>query len=512
MSEEEEVSTYFEIYKEPLPKELPPKTISFIINPTLNDIWTRLGYRDPEKASETNKLDIALTEAYLKFMADTVNKFDETIHNIHDHKKEFQRLKKIYGDKNSKLEVSDHLTLIEQENLTNQAIEKLHKKYAPRLELLKTLCSKCKKHFDKLGIEEDARGDYNELGDTDYSQERVEGFKQTLASLKKEESNRFNTYMSCEKSIRSISKELDEPLSDQVTFVLANELVDTDSLTVLTQASEDLTALKMQRYKELDELIEKVQLLYRILMIQPEDQLEIFRSTDGSRKPITPTLKVLDSLKSELKQLQAVKNENRKALIDRFQEEIDQICDKMRVPEKLRPRYVGLNLDEKLDFMEATASSMRDRLAKTGPIIEILSQIEEVKNKKFPKSSDTNNPNISQRLIDQHMQKQIDSELRPLEKELLQLLLQFRKENGFDFQFEGVTYIDTLSQTYLADDSEKFGTTVLDRRTPVSQKTKMPTTSQRATSYLTTNKSPKKYVSKKSPYTPKNRRKPLFEE
>lgn len=184
----------------------------------------------------------------------------------------------------------------------------------------------------------------------------------------------------------------------------------------------------------------------------------------------------------------------------------------MRVPEKLRPRYVGLNLDEKLDFMEATASSMRDRLAKTEPIIEILSQIEEVKNKKFPKSSDTNNPNISQQLIDQHMQKQIDSELRPLEKELLQLLLQFRKENGFDFQFEGVTYIDTLSQTYLADDSEKFGTTVLDRRTPVSQKTKMPTTSPRATSYLTTNKSPKKYVSKKSPYTPKTRRKPLFEE
>ena len=198
-------------------------------------------------------------------------------------------------------------------------------------------------------------------------------------------------------------------------------------------------------------------------------------------------------------------------LIDKYQEEIDQICDEMRVPAKLRPKYVGSNLDEKLDFMQKTAFSMRERLSKTQPIIELLTQIEEVKHTAVPRSPDTHNPNISQQLLDQHVQNQINAQLRPLEKHLLGLLLQFRKENGFDFQFEGVTYIDTLSQTYLADDTEKFGTTVLDKKTPIAQKTTIPTTSPRATSYMTT-RSPKKYVSKKSPYTPRKTRKPLFEE
>lgn len=521
MSEEEE-STYFDIYKEPLPKELPPKTITFIINPTLNDIWTRLGYRDPDIAIETNKLDIALTKTYLEFMADAAGKFDETIHKIHDHKKEFQRVKKLYGDKNSKLEVSDHLSLIDQERLTNREIEKLHNKYAPRLEVLKKLCQKCRKHFDKLGIEEEARGDYNELGNTDYTQERVEGFKKMLNSLKREESNRVNIFNSCEKSIRSISEELNEPLSQEIDFVLTNKLYDNDSISALTQASEDLTALKIKRYQEYDELVGKVQHLYSVLMIQPEDQLKL------PEKP-TPTSEILNQLRKELDSLEKAKDENREALIAKFQEEIDQLCDEMRVPEKLRPKYVGFNLDDKLDFMEREASSMRERRAKTQPIIEVLSAIEEVKSrlpaevfeqkeeedeedddkKKYRKKYPNISHQLDSKVLDQHVQMQIDTELLPLEKKLLDLLLQFRKENGYDFQFEGVTYIDTLSQIYLADDSDKFGTTVLDRKTPVVRKAKIPATSPRATTYT---RSPKKYVSKKSPYTPRKTKKPLFEE
>lgn len=502
MSEEEE-STYFEIFKEPIPKELPPKTITFVIDPTLRDIWTRCGYRDPEMAIETNRLDIALTKTYLEFMAEAAGKFDELIHKIHDHKKEFQRLKKVYGDTTSKLEVSDHLTLLEQENLTNREIEKLHKKYAPRVELLQKLYWKCKKHFDKLGIEDDARGDYKELGNTDYSQERVDGFKDMLASLKREESNRFNIYKSCEKSIRSISQEIDEPLSDQVVFVLANELVDTDSIKVLTEASEDLMALKIQRYQEYDDLVAKVQRSYSVLLIPPEDQVKISN---------TPTRGAISTLRAEWKRLQDYQNENRDLLIDKFQDEIDHICDEMRVPIKLRPKYIGNNQDEKLDFLETTLQSLRERLAKTQPIIELLTQIEEIKEMVIPKTTDSQNPNISQQLIDHQIQQKIDTEIRPLEKQLLALLIEFRKDNGFDFQFEGVTYIDTLSQTYLADDTEKFGTTVLDHKTPAMKTVKIPTTSPRATSYMN-QKSPKKYVSKRSLYTPKRtKKKPLFEE
>ena len=219
--------------------------------------------------------------------------------------------------------------------------------------------------------------------------------------------------------------------------------------------------------------------------------------------------KILFLVQSEIQRLEEYKIENRDELIDQFQEEIDKICDEMRVPLKLRPKYFGNNPDEKLDFMQKTASSMRERYAKSQPIIELLTQIENIKQSIAPQTTEALNPNISQQVINQRNQERINDEVRPLEKQLLVLLLEFRKENGFDFQFEGVTYIDTLSQTFLADDIEKFGATVLEHKTPETKKKRIPATSPRRTTYMSP-KSPKKYVSKQSPYTPKKRI--LFEE
>ncbi|OHS92696.1 hypothetical protein TRFO_40983 [Tritrichomonas foetus] len=484
---------YFILDREPVPKELPPKTITFIIDPSLSRIWTRIGYKDPDVAAETNKLDIALTKTYLEFIAQASSKCDEINKVIYQRKKDFNRLKKLYNDDKTKLDINDQIPLGEQENIIAREIENMTKKYAPRVALLRELHRKCKNHFDKLAVEDSERGEYIEVGTTDYSQERVERFKKILIALKKEEANRVNIYRSCEKSIKAISKELEEPLSDQVVFIFANELVDTDSIQALTQASEDLTELKINRYKEYDQLVKSLQHLYKILQVPPDEQIDI---------PPKPTRIAIDLLRTENDLRQQTVTENLELLIDQFQTEIKLICDEMHIPDKLRPKYVGDDLDEKLQFLEKAVKTLRYRLSKTQPIIELLSKIEEIKQTPSPKIMKSKNPHITQQLLDKQNQEKINIELPPLERKLLELLIEFRYENGFDFQFEGVTYIDTLSQTYLANDDDKFGKTVLEHKSPTPSPTPSPTKSPRQ-------QSAKKYTPKKSPYSPKKTRRML---
>ena len=482
MTEDEE---YFSFEQEPVPTDLPPKTITFLIDPSLTRIWRRIGLKEPEVQNETTSLAICLTKAYLEFIARASSRCDDMNRDIHSKKKEFARLKKVFGDTTMKLDVNDDLPLKEQENITNREIENINKKYAPRVQVLKELHLKCKHHFDKLVVDDSDRGEFKELGDTDYTQERVERFKKMLMALKKEEANRVNIYRSCEKSIKEISKELQEPLSDQVVLIFANELVDTDSIQALTKAAEDLAKLKLERHKEYEQLIKSVQHYYSLLQVPPEDQVDI---------PPRPTRDAIELLRAEKDLRSHTVNERMADLIFQYQSEINDICDKMHVPEKLRPKYIGNNPTEQLDFLEASAKSMRYRLAKTQPIIALLTQIEEIKRTPSPRANKTGTPNISQQFLDKQTQEKIDIDLPPLEKKLLELLLEFRRENGFDFQFEGVTYIDTLSQAYMADDDDKFGKTVLDHKSPAPKNT--PRKSPAPTS------SPYRYTPKRSPYTP----------
>ena len=96
MTEDEE---YFSFEQEPVPTDLPPKTITFLIDPSLTRIWRRIGLKEPEVQNETTSLAICLTKAYLEFIARASSRCDDMNRDIHSKKKEFARLKKVFGDR-----------------------------------------------------------------------------------------------------------------------------------------------------------------------------------------------------------------------------------------------------------------------------------------------------------------------------------------------------------------------------------------------------------------------------
>lgn len=490
MSNEENTS-YFDLNVE-VPNELPEKTISFIIDQNLEKIWTKIGYDHPQIVIETNKLEMALMKAYLTFIAEASDKWNNLHYQIHESKKQFAKLKKAYGDVTSKVFINDDLPLVKQEEIIAEAIEKLNKKYELRVRRLNELQAQCKVLFDKLGIDDSDRGQYQEVGTEDLTQRRVDDFVNMLDTLKQEEANRVNIYKSCQNTIQTISSELDEPLSDTVIFIFANELVDSDSIQVLTKSSDELLELKKQRYEEYDELVKSVQNYYRALEISPDEQMDI---------PEYPTRQALEDLENENGALQDMFSEKQIELIDTYKKEIEEVCNEMHVPEKLHPKYLGKDSDTlaKLEFYRSQLNSMRMKRAKVGPIIELINQIEEIKNTKPPSTPASPNPHKTQKMLEHRNQEKISIQLPPLERRLLELLLDFRKENGFDFEFNGITYIDTISQTYLAQDESKFGKTVLTHKSPAPKTIKNMTLSPKSQ----LQPSPKKYVAKRSPYTPK---------
>ena len=411
-----------------------------LIDSTLASIWKKLGLTKDEIEMEVSKLRSDLTNTYNQFVGKSNALLMTAQDDMNKQLEELSRIKAMIGETGHVVKTNDPSKSYRQiQTEINSTFAQLNTKKKKREAVFLTLQKEIKSGLDRIGIEE---SEYDEIGE-DLTPERMERWQQRLKRLRAELRQRNAIHNGYKSAIQRLSEQMNETVASNLVAMFDKAMIDDESLEILSGVANKLQRVFDDRQMECDVLIDEIKRNSKVLMI-PEAEVR--------RRPEKLTEEEIAKLRSEAQALSKRVLDDAEAVAIKAQTEVDEICDTMRVPERLRPRYAGDNLIDRAKFYQKILEDMKQRLIKAKPITDLIFKIEQAKN--WARNSDSED--ALARTVDERK----TFNLKKLEKQLLELLLKFRQVNGFDFEFNGVTYIDTLSE-YKLQNKRKLGATVL---------------------------------------------------
>lgn len=326
------------------------KLITFKIDPNLDRMWKMIGLTQTEKMKEIQDIELNLYTAYQNCIAKTSERLEEMREELRTAQEEFRRVQKIYGDTTSTLQINSSTPLQIQIAETKESIKEIHSKYRPRYQELERLYNRLSELFNRLGISEDERDEFSEIGNTDITQERLNRFKQRIKTLDDLIEQRENLFASLENRISALNSELQENEETDIKEIFETESITDASLQRLQEEEARLEELKTRRQEESDELIKEIQHYYLIFAVDPSDQIET--QNDLSEQ-------TLNKLRDEVEFLRENRETRIPQVLKGLTREIHNICEQLKIPLRHRPKYQGKNVEEEILFLTNKLEELR---------------------------------------------------------------------------------------------------------------------------------------------------------
>ncbi|OHT15189.1 hypothetical protein TRFO_14377 [Tritrichomonas foetus] len=440
------------------------RLITFKIDPNLDRMWKVIGFSQIERTNEIQRLESILYTAYQGLMSETSETLEDYRNQLRQEQEEFKNIQRIYGDTNFKLPSNSNLSLRDQLANTKDALDDLNQYYDGRLKEFDILCNRINHLYERLGFDEEEKGEFAEVGNSDLTLERLDRFKKRITTLDEKIAQRENLFVSLETRISSLIDELKEELNEDVRDIIETESITDQALQIMESEEYRLEELKKQRQEESEELISEIQHLYKVFAVDPSDQIDI--QTDLSENTLNKLREEVDFLHEsrETRVPQVLKGLNR---------EIHNICEGLKIPLRMRPRYTGKDPDEEILFLTEKLDDLKKEQILMQPIINVISQIEAAKDVLRSNANNTTALNSRERgatrriMEDEKNKRKAREDLPKLEKKLLKLLLEFKEQHGYDFEFNGVNYNKSYANN-VVDDVDENGRRTFRRRIDTS--------------------------------------------
>ena len=405
------------------------KLISFKIDPNLERMWRAIGLSKTDRETEIEKLEDRLIECYKAFVSEVTALFEEKREELRRHQEEYRERQQVFGDKEHPLPVNTSLPFQEQIELTKDAMENLLHAYDERLEEFEKVHGVLSRLFDELGVEN--RGEFAEIGTEDLSLERLKRFNDMVKSLQEDKGKRFGLFESLRKRIEELLDELNEDVSAEVREILDTKTITNESIQLLHDTVDLLEDMRKQRLAEMDDLNEKIEGMYSSLAVDPSDRMQ---------KPMGCTQEALELMKSEVEFLSEQKETRLPQVIRGLNSEIVKLCEQQKIPARMWPRYQGSKDDpeEEAVWLRKQLDRLQQRQIAAKPILTLISQIEALK--EVIEGKNLAGRSGRKFLEEERERKKAMEQLPRLEKKLLELLVDFKDKNGYDFEFNGINY------------------------------------------------------------------------
>ncbi|KAH0787423.1 Protein regulator of cytokinesis 1 [Histomonas meleagridis] len=430
--------------------------IKFKIDPSLISTWKAIGYSEEEQVKEIKKLNLVLNQSYQNFIKEATErkeKIKEKLSNLQD---AYEQRQFAFGENLKCPRFSGSLK--HQIKQTKKAIEDLEAKYQTRIQKFNNVQIKIDKLFQKLGFTEEEKDDLAYVGDTDLTKERLQRYYRRISNLKDTKDQNKKLFYSNKKHIIDICDQLNEEIPTDIQQIFENEIFSDSNISILNEALNKLEQTKEERSQQIQELIEQIQYLYVILAIDKNDQIEF---------PTDLSIDVIKTLKNEVSFLQDQQDSRLPQVAKALRKEIIRLCDDLRVPNRNRPKLKGnTSIEEEVVYLRKKYDELNQQRIKSQPIIELITQIERIKDTLKNKNiiSKTQKISSAKQMIEEERKRRKEIEQLPkLQKKLLQLLYEFRDENGYDFEFNGVKFIDALEIDVFDDLAIQPKTTDINR-------------------------------------------------
>jgi hypothetical protein len=420
------------------------KLIAIAVDPNLDRQWRFLGLSAHERSCELEKLESALVATYQSFMAATSAFVDERRDELREAQASFRRAQQVYGDTTTVIPQHSSESVRDQIEATQRARAELVQAHQNRVRELERLHHEATQLFDLIGVDVVDRGEFAEVGECDLTADRVRRFKETIKRLKADRDQRITLHASLTARVAGLMSELAETPSDELQGVLDGRMITNAAIQILGKSIDALEELKERRSAEIESLSAEIGHFYVVLAVDPADRVA---------KQTERTQAVVDLLRQEVEFLREQCVTRLPQVIASAAKEISRLCNDLRMPSKLRPKFQGGDQEAEAAFLTQKLQELRQKKIQCQPIIDVMSQIESCRSSIARNKSHRNNDRRgAKKAVEEDGMKRRAIELLPkLEQKLLALLLQFRQENGYEFDFHGVTGLHSLAAYELAD-------------------------------------------------------------
>lgn len=409
------------------------RLITFKIDPALDRLWTTMGLTQVERAEESKKLEQELIKSYQTFIAEATASCEDLRSELREALIEYQHVQSIFGDDSPQPILNPKNSLRDQINEVYELTDELKIKYQNIVQEFEELYEKLQDQYQILRISDENQGEFAQIGEEDLTSARLERFKDMSKNLGKEIKQRTKLFDTLADDLKSVLNCVQEFPPSDIQEILDQRCIDNDSLNALKETVASFQELKEKNEKIIAEQWEKLEGLYSLLDISEKDQME---------KPANPSVEAVDSIRNEITNLQAQADARIPIVSKQLKREIKSLCDQLRLPKKMRPKSTCSDQEQEVIYLKGELKKLQETQIKTQPIIDIICQLETLKNSMKPTSEDmlmSRERGASRRLVAEEKNKKANKEkMAKLEQKLLKLLVKYKEENGYDFEFEGV--------------------------------------------------------------------------
>lgn len=394
-------------------------------DPNLDRIWTTIGLAPHEKKQQMAKLEEKLFTAYSTFVSEESAKCEALRLELRDKINQFQALCKVYGINAETPSITTTTSFSSQIQNIQNIIDNTEEQYEPRKAKFYELFEKLADAFEILQAGDIERGDFSEVGDQDLTLERLEKASRKLQSLEEEIEKRQELCRTIGSSIKLISAVLSQSIDENVESILEENSIDNDSIKILRTTLDDLVQTENERRNEIEYLTSQIHNL----------SVMLGKKEKGSQKVYDLSIRSLDDLHCQFENLNEEIEKRYDSILANLKSELSKLYLAMRYPQKQRLKYIGLDKKEELHFYQEELKKVQNQYIMTQPILDAIFEMEEAK------------------------EKRIDS--TRIEKKLLKLLIDFKDENGFDFEYNGQKYIDVIQNIRVGKTKTPLGKALL---------------------------------------------------
>jgi len=420
-------------------------------------VWDRLGIDKSERFSRIEKLKNEISEIVTRFASAQENQLRSTMENIEKVKSIHRKAMIAFGLSeneiiNSKPDI-EKSPLISQLDVLTQDYESFKLICSDRIQKMEKLIIILRGLFDTLEIPHNDRGEFETLGDSDLTRERLERFKFKVAELQTEITKRKTSVDLLKKDIQILQEELEEKLTTEENNILSSDKYSTRIIEANQLMLQRLQSVKKDRVYKISQLAIEITHLWDLLKIS-DNERTLFLS-----KHSTISENVLHECREELKRLSIMRNEMLPKLIESQISEINSLWSKLHIAPESRIRIDEYEISpeesiERFSVLEKEIVRLKKLSVDLHPLISLINQREEIVENYECVMKATSDPRrltsrergcAQQLMLEEKARRRYKVTLPKLEKKLAQVLKEYKNTNGNDFEWDGTPYIEKIS-------------------------------------------------------------------
>lgn len=429
------------------------------ITPDLIRLWKRYGLNKDERECEKQSLNNLLAQRYLEYIESIKEKCRSTEEEIESMYIKCAESMKSYGYSQDEIEETlkrdMSVSLRQQLQSAKEKYDEFCRSCQDRKDKMVYLMNELDKSFNALGIDKNERGEFAELGETDFTLERISRMQEKLHELQIEKQKRIEIVQKLKEKITSLACELSLTVEEDITTYLRKCVVTESSIQSLRECKRRLKNIREERVKSISKMAIEIYHLWDLLEVGEEERNRFLR------RHSTLGIDVINSCQSEIKRLSASKEEKLQSLIDSQREELNSLWEFLHIPKKDRVVIQQMkNKNEEFSQIEKEILKMKEIKLEFYDILTLIHQREEILKNWNECKNASSDPNRlisrthegAKRLM-REAQSRTDykTTLPKLEKKLLATLIEHKNSSGKDFMWDGEPYINKLSHVSLAD-------------------------------------------------------------